>query len=142
MSHPEHRRARIDWSRSGWVVRIGGLAVVLAAGLLACGSDTKSATDTLPPIATTTTTTTMPPTTTTIPDFYIIQPGDTLFSIATMFGLDTDVLAAYNNIVNKEHIESGQKLKIPPAGTQLATTVPETIAVTLTPTVPPPTTIP
>jgi len=98
--------------------------------LAACGSDDK-ASDTLPPIATTTTTTTMPPTTTTIPDSYVIQPGDTLFSIATKFGLDTDVLAAYNNIVNKEHIESGQKLKLPPADA-----VTTTIAA-VTPTAPP-----
>ena len=98
--------------------------------LAACGSDDK-ASDTLPPIATTTTTTTMPPTTTTIPDSYVIQPGDTLFSIATKFGLDTDVLAAYNNIVNKEHIESGQKLKLPPAAAATSTTV------VVTPTAPP-----
>jgi LysM repeat protein len=107
------------------------VSIALGGALLAaCGSDDK-ASDTLPPIATTTTTTTMPPTTTTIPDSYVIQPGDTLFSIATMFGLDTDVLAAYNNIVNKEHIESGQKLKLPPA--DAATT---TIAA-VTPTAPP-----
>lgn len=106
------------------------MSLALGGALLAsCGSDDK-ASDTLPPIATTTTTTTMPPTTTTIPDSYVIQPGDTLFSIATMFGLDTDVLAAYNNIVNKEHIESGQKLKIPSAS-DIATTI------AVTPTAPP-----
>ena len=107
------------------------MSIALGGALLAaCGSNDKAG-ETLPPIATTTTTTTMPPTTTTIPDSYVIQPGDTLFSIATQFGLDTDVLAAYNNIVNKEHIESGQKLKLPPAGVATTTTV------GATPTAPP-----
>ncbi len=98
-----------------FLVRIGAMSALLAGGVLAaCGSTDSHANDTLPPIATTTTTTTMPPTTTTIPDSYVIQPGDTLFSIATKFGLDTNTLAAFNGIVNKSHIESGQKLKIPP----------------------------
>ena len=105
-------------------------AVLGGSALASCGSDDKAA-DTLPPIATTTTTTTMPPTTTTIPDSYVIQPGDTLFSIAEKFGLETDVLAAYNNIVNQEHIESGQELKLPPPGATVSTTV------VVTPTAPP-----
>jgi LysM repeat protein len=125
-----------------FAIRIGGVSIVFAAAILAaCGSDEKQASDTLVPIATTTTTTTMPPTTTTIPDSYVIQPGDTLFSIAVMFGLDTDVLAAYNNIVNKEHIESGQKLKLPPAGAA-TTTAPPTTAGSPESTIAPTTTVP
>lgn len=113
-----------------FLLRIGAMSALLAGGVLAaCGSADSHANDTLPPIATTTTTTTMPPTTTTIPDSYVIQAGDTLFSIATKFGLDTNTLAAFNGIVNKSHIESGQKLKIPP---KVAVTVTSVVAGTVT----------
>ena len=111
-----------------FLVRIGAMSALLAGGVLAaCGSSDSHANDTLPPIATTTTTTTMPPTTTTIPDSYVIQAGDTLHSIAVKFGLDTNTLAAFNGIVNKSHIESGQKLKIPP---KVAVTTTSVIAAT------------
>jgi LysM repeat protein len=100
---------------------MGALLALVAGGALgACGSDTKGANDTLPPIATTTTTTTMPPTTTTIPTSYVIQSGESLSGIAKKFGLSTADLAAFNGIVNPDAIQAGQRLKIPQPG-ELAT---------------------
>ena len=103
--------------------------VVLAWVLAACGSDGGGAAATLPPIATTTTTTTLPPTTTTLPDFYIIQKGDSLFAIAQKFGLTFAELAAFNGIVNPDDIQAGQKLRIPQPGEVIPTTIaPTTVA--------------
>ena len=101
------------------------LALVGACAVAACGEDSKGAAATLPPIATTTTTTTIPPTTTTLPEFYIIQKGDSLSSIATMFGVDVNLLQSINEITNPNKIFSGLKLRIPQPGTTLPpTTVP------------------
>jgi lipoprotein NlpD len=112
--------------------RVVGLLFVVAAvgALVACGDSDGDANDTLPPIATTTTTTTLPPTTTTLPDFYIIQEGDTLFAIAQKFGLSFPELAAYNGISNPDDIQAGQKLRIPKPGEVIPTTVapPTTVA--------------
>lgn len=85
-------------------------AALVAAG---CGDDGNTAQGTLPPIATTTTSTTIPETTTTVPEFYEVQPGDTLFAIAEKFGVDKDELMMLNGITNPDHIEAGQKLKLP-----------------------------
>jgi len=111
-----------------YYARLGGLLAVLAgASLAACGSSTNSANDTLPPIASTTTTTVVQSTTTTLPATYTIKSGDSLFTIAQMFGLTSGQLAAFNGIVNKNHIEVGQVLKIPKPGettSTVASTVP------------------
>ncbi len=76
---------------------------------------------TLPAIETTTTTTTIPATTTTLPEFYVIEPGDTLFSIAEKFGVDMATLQAVNEITNVDKIFSGLKLRIPQPGTPAPT---------------------
>lgn len=102
------------------------VAVALMALTAACGSSDKGASQTLPPIATTTTTTTLPPTTTTVPDFYIIQKGDSLFAIAQKFGLTFNELAAFNGIANPDDIQAGQKLRIPKPGEAIPTTVAST----------------
>jgi len=44
---------------------------------------------------------------------YIVQPGDTLFSIAQRFGVDVHELARINNITDPSTIYVGQKLIIP-----------------------------
>jgi LysM repeat protein len=46
---------------------------------------------------------------------YVIQPGDTLFSIARRFGTSVQALAAANRIVNPNLIFAGQSLIIPGA---------------------------
>jgi LysM repeat protein len=47
---------------------------------------------------------------------YTVQPGDTLFRIATRFGLEWQALAAANNLGNPGMIYAGQTLTIPAAG--------------------------
>ncbi len=54
-----------------------------------------------------------PPTATRTPTVYVVQPGDTLFSIATRFGTTVAALAAANGISNPDVIEVGQTLIIP-----------------------------
>lgn len=48
------------------------------------------------------------------PSQYVVQYGDTLFSIARRFGVNVWQLAAYNNIPNPNYIRAGQVLLIPP----------------------------
>lgn len=48
---------------------------------------------------------------------YIVQTGDTLFSIARRFNTTVATLAAYNSILNPNSIQAGQPLKIPTGGT-------------------------
>lgn len=45
---------------------------------------------------------------------YVVQRGDTLFSIARRYGLTVAQLAAYNNIFNPNLIYVGETLQIPP----------------------------
>ena len=44
---------------------------------------------------------------------YVIQPGDTLFSIARRFNTSVSALAQENGIVNPAHIFWGQRIRIP-----------------------------
>ncbi len=46
------------------------------------------------------------------PRFYIVRPGDTLYSIAWHYGLDYRLLAKYNHIGKDYKIKPGQQLKI------------------------------
>ncbi len=48
---------------------------------------------------------------------HIVQPGQTLFSIARMYGVDVWALARANNIVNPNRIYVGQRLVIPAKST-------------------------
>lgn len=49
---------------------------------------------------------------------YVVQVGDTLFSIARRFNTTAETLAAYNNILNPHRIQAGQVLLIPTPGSQ------------------------
>ena len=51
-------------------------------------------------------------------NYYVVQRGDTLYSIARRYGVSVWELAAYNNISNIHHIYVGQVLLIP--GTETA----------------------
>jgi LysM repeat protein len=87
----------------------------------ACGAD-EGARTTLPPIVTTTTTTTVLATTTTYPEVYTIQPGETLGKIALKFGTTIEVLVQINGIRNRNDVQAGQKLKLPPNPALTSTT--------------------
>jgi LysM repeat protein len=93
-----------------------------------CGSD-GTGSGTLPPIATTSSTSTTIATTTTLPEFYVVQSGDTLSKIVTKLGVSKDDLMALNGITNPDHIEKGQKLKIPRPGMVIPSTVPPSTTV-------------
>ena len=47
---------------------------------------------------------------------YIVQPGDTLYRIATKHGTTVEAIAARNQIANPNLILSGQRLTLPDAG--------------------------
>jgi LysM repeat protein len=53
---------------------------------------------------------------------YVVQRGDTLFSIGRKFGVDWQLIAEANGIVNPNLIFPGQVLKIPAPGTTLPPT--------------------
>ena len=58
---------------------------------------------------------------------YVVQPGDTLFEIATQHGVTIDVITAVNDIPNINQLEVGQEILIPAPGTVVLTPTPETI---------------
>jgi LysM repeat protein len=116
------------------LVALSSLFVVGAIVGASCGGDEESAA-TLPPIASTTTTT-IPITTTTeyIPITHRIEPGDLLANIATKYGVDYDELVALNGIVDPNHIEVGDSLKIPPPTTTTTTSTTTTTTELITTT--------
>jgi LysM repeat protein len=95
------------------LILVGALAL---AGCGLIGSKSSKPTTTLGPLPTTTTTRPRP-TTTKPPTQYIVQKGDSLSYIAKKFGTSVAALVAFNNIANADHIEEGQRLKIPPQTT-------------------------
>jgi N-acetylmuramoyl-L-alanine amidase len=91
-------------------------AVMLPVVAAACGSSSATAEPTMPPLLTTTTTSTTVYVPTTPPQItsYVVQAGDTLSKIAGRFGVKAADIMALNGITKPDHIERGQKLKIPP----------------------------
>lgn len=91
--------------------------VVLGAGLvvvaMACSDDPGSS-PTLPPILTTTT---LPIPTTANPiaqnQFYTIEPGDNLSSIADRYRVSVEAIMQKNNIPDPNAISVGQVLELP-----------------------------
>ena len=73
------------------------------------------------------------------PRLYVVQPGDTLISIARRFGVDVGELARINDIADPSAIIAGQVLIIPsPLLTPTATLTPTPVpTLTPTPTSPP-----
>jgi len=79
------------------------------------------------PTATPTSTTQPQPTATQPPGqpiYYIVRPGDTLYSIARQFGVSVQAILAANNLPNPNCIYVGQKLLIPSPGTPAPTPTP------------------
>lgn len=48
------------------------------------------------------------------PEFYTVQKGDTLYSVALEYGLDYKDLAQWNNVDNPAAISAGQQLRLTP----------------------------
>lgn len=62
-----------------------------------------------------TTSTVGAPTTTGVPKQYIVQPGDSLYSIAERFNLSAPALVELNNIRNPDAVPAGTTLLLPPS---------------------------
>ena len=106
---------------------LAGVLVAIPLTAAACGADDPAGSNTLPPIATTTSSTVLLTTTTVwVPVSYEIQPGDGLGDIAAQFGVDIEKLATLNGITNKDDIEAGDILDIPPPTVPPATVAPAT----------------
>jgi LysM repeat protein len=112
------------------VLLLGG-AVLLPMAVAACAEDgTSNATlpplITLPPSTTIDTSTSLPQVT-----VYIVQPGDSLGRIADAFNVDLDQMMMINGITDKNHVEVGAAIKIPPQRiviTELPTSPSTTVA--------------
>jgi len=153
MSETEHRAADVIDAyrrRRGRMVPLilGGVAIVLlVVGLLLViiwltgggipslpflATDTPTATLTstpLPPTDTPTITLTPPPSETPTPSgpvTYIVEAGDSLFSIAEQFGITIDQLLAYNPEIaaSPNSIGIGSQIIIPPADAPLPSLTP------------------
>lgn len=61
------------------------------------------------------------------PAFYIVQPGDTLFSIAQRFGTTVETIVSANDIADASVIRVGQKLVIPTVEPELVPTQAPTV---------------
>jgi LysM repeat protein len=110
--------------RGAAIRRALGSALTALVLLAACGGDNTSTTPTTP-------LPTVPPdagdiaeTTTTIPSVYIVKAGESLTAIAKMFGITVKDLVAFNELADPNHIEEGQRLKIPPPSTTTTTIEP------------------
>jgi LysM repeat protein len=126
---------------------LGGLAVVLVVvgvfliviwltggqapsmpAFLASETPTSSPTDTpLPPTATATITLTPTPSNTPTPEWpkeYVIELGDSLWSVAEEFGVTIELIVAYNEIEDPNNVPIGTKLTIPEPESDLPTETP------------------
>jgi len=55
---------------------------------------------------------------------YIVQPGDTLWTIASRFGVTVTALVSANQLTNPDALQLGQRLVIPAQGTAATTSSP------------------
>ncbi len=54
-------------------------------------------------------------------NIYLVEPGDTLSTIARRFGVTVEAIARANNIKDVAQLQVGQRLVIPPTGEELPT---------------------
>lgn len=94
------------------------LSAALVCGLAAC-SRTQHVRPrpgvTLPPLPPLSTI--APTTTVAVYPTYVVQEGDNFEAIANRLGVTADELALFNGIVNRDRLETGQVLEIPPSAT-------------------------
>lgn len=82
------------------------------------GEDTGEPAETAEPVETPAAPATQAPAAGECPTTYVVQSGDTLFSIAQRYGVTTGQITAANNIANPDRLALGQELTIPcPDGT-------------------------
>jgi len=96
-----------------------GVGTALAAMLVlaACCGDNKATTPTTPLPTVAEGAADVSETTTTLPSVYTVKAGESLTAIAKMFGISVSDLVAFNQLADPNHIEEGQRLKIPPPTT-------------------------
>ena len=113
------------------IVRVSAAASVAVSLLAACGSDPGATATTLRPLSSTNYATTPPSVVTTLdpantlppPMQYIIVKGDSVYGIASKFGIAPDELAAYNNWPEGvlHPLAIGASILIPPSANQTTT---------------------
>ena len=94
----------------------------LLGHVTAGGGDVSVAGSNRAAVVATTTTTTTPSST------HTVAPGETLSSIAGIYGLQPQALAINNGISDQNHLVVGEVLKIPPTSTPTTAPVPTTRA--------------
>ncbi len=100
------------------IVLFRGLRMILVILLLLSGVGLLAAQDATPTSAE--------------PETYVIQPGDSLLSIARRFNTTVTALVQENNIANPEIIYWGQRIRIPGTVAATATPLPDTVTATIT----------
>lgn len=103
---PMFLRGRLQWSLLAVTVVSGALALFFA-----------NANDSgVEVIVTTTSTSTTTTTTVYVPPIvYVVERGDTLFSISRDFQVDMQALMDLNGLTNPDRVEAGAELVMPPA---------------------------
>ena len=103
-------RGRVQWSLLAITLVSGILAFVFAAR-----GDLRPDDPSVAVAVSTTSTTTTTTTVYTPPIRYVVQRGDTLYSIAESFRVDMRALMELNDISNPDRVEAGWELVMPPA---------------------------
>lgn len=99
-------RGRLQWSL---------LAITIVSGLLAFFFANRNDSGVEVIVTTTTSTTTTSTTVYLPPIVYVVERGDTLFSIARDFQVDMQALMDLNGLTNPDRVEAGDELVMPPA---------------------------
>lgn len=95
------------WSTCGFAF----LAII--SGLLTDGGSSSSSTTIAGAVSATTTTVATGPTT--APKTYVVQPGESLFTIAMKFNLSAPALVELNKIKDPDRVSAGTELLLPPS---------------------------
>ena len=95
-----------------WSTFIFAALALVSAMFLNNGSDSDASNDSSQDASSTTENIT---TSSFIPETYIVQPGDSLYSIAEQFNLSAPALVELNDIKNPDNVPAGTELKLPPS---------------------------
>jgi LysM repeat protein len=115
------------------ILAVSGGQTNILAGIFASRTPTPTITFTpLPPTETGTITNTPEPSGTPTPEYpltYVVQSGDSLFSIAEEFGVDLYLLMVWNGLSDQDQLQINQEILIPDPESELptATALPSTL---------------